>query len=183
MVAWHHWLNGHTCVHAKSLQSCHVGLFANLWTVAHHAPLSTEWEYWSGLPLPSPGESSQPRDWICISCLLHWQAGSLPLAPPGKPMDMSLSKLWETVKDREVGHAAVHGVARCQTRLSDWTKGELQKFPQANSWHYQSISERYKSQKQTLASSPNTHTLSKTCFNNLASNFSFVFQEILGNQI
>ena len=36
-------------------------------------------------------------------------------------MDMSLSKLWETV-DREPWHAAVHGVAKCRTRLSDWTE-------------------------------------------------------------
>ena len=34
-------------------------------------------------------------------------------------MDMSLSKLWKMVKDREAWHAAVHGIEKSQTRLSD----------------------------------------------------------------
>ena len=58
----------------KVLISC-VQLFATPWTVAHQVSLSmgfSRQEYWSGLPFPSPGGSSRPRDWTCISCIGRW---------------------------------------------------------------------------------------------------------------
>ena len=78
-------LRGSAYVRAKSLQSCQT--LCDPWTVAHQAPLSmgfSRQEYWSGLPCPSPGDLPTQGSNPCLVRLLHWQAGSLPLVPPGK---------------------------------------------------------------------------------------------------
>ena len=75
--------------HACSVaQSCLT--LSTLRTVAHQASLYMGFsrrESWSGLHALLHGifltQGSNPR----VLCLLHWQAGSLPLAPLGKPMD------------------------------------------------------------------------------------------------
>ena len=81
-----------------------VGLFANPWAVARQAPLSmgfSKQEYWSGLPCPPPGDlpdpGIKPRTQGSnpgLLCLLHWQAGSLPLVPPGKPFHDCVIRLF-----------------------------------------------------------------------------------------
>ena len=43
-------------------------------------------------------------------------------------MNISLSKVQELVKDREAGHAAVHGAAKSQTQLSDWVELNARKM-------------------------------------------------------
>ena len=53
-------------------------------------------------------------------CLLEWLAQKEPIFID-LTMDMSLSKLKETVKDREAWSAAVRGVAKTRTQLCNWT--------------------------------------------------------------
>ena len=75
----------HACVHAKSLWLCLT--LCNPMNCSPpgssvHGILQARILEW--VVMPSRG-SSRPRDRTHVSCLLGWQAGSLPLVPPGKP--------------------------------------------------------------------------------------------------
>ena len=74
-------------VGAQTLQSCLT--LCDPVDHTHQAPLSMGFprqEYGSGLPFPPPGifltQGLNPR----LVCLLHWEVGSSPLVPPGKPL-------------------------------------------------------------------------------------------------
>ena len=75
-----------TRMHAKSLQLCLTlcdPIDCSPRGSSSHGIFQARILQWVAMPL-SRG-FSQPRYGTCISCLLHWQAGSLPPAPPGKP--------------------------------------------------------------------------------------------------
>ena len=56
-------------------------------------------------------------------------------------MDMSLSKVWEMVKDREAWHAEVHGAAKSQTPLSYWTTTTTGYYQSLIPWEWISLSD------------------------------------------
>ena len=67
--------------------------FATSWTEARQTPLSmgfSQQDYWSGLPFPPPGDLPNPGIEPTPLHLLHWQAGSLPLAPLGSTVTQQL---------------------------------------------------------------------------------------------
>ena len=86
----------------------HVRFFATLWTTACQAPLSmgfSRQEYWSGLPCPTPGNLPDPRIEPSLLCLLHWQVGSLILAPSWVSVQFSHSVVSDSLWPHELEHA------------------------------------------------------------------------------
>ena len=75
------------CVFARLLQSCPTlcePMNYSLPVSSVHGILQARILEW--VAMPSSRGSSGHRDQACVSYLLHWQVGSLPLAPPGKPL-------------------------------------------------------------------------------------------------
>ena len=84
----------HVCERAKSLQSC-----LSLCEPMDCSPLGSSvhgiLQAWilKWVAMPSSRGFSQPCDGTCVSCLLHWQVGSVQLMPPGKP-SLPHSSVW-----------------------------------------------------------------------------------------
>ena len=108
------------CVCVLSHFSC-VRLSVILWTVACQAPLSmgfSRQEYWNGLPCPLQGIF--PNQGLNLSLLypLHWQAGSLPLAPPGKPINQNRPEiLFKQKGDRNTVNSKKESCMRVTSKL------------------------------------------------------------------
>ena len=82
----------------------HMGLSATLWTVAHQNPLGSSVRRYSphkntGVPRPPPGDLPDPGIGSYLFTSLHWQAGSLPLAPSGYYGD---SKFYTTLESNSI---------------------------------------------------------------------------------
>ena len=113
--------------------SC-VQPFVTHWTVVFQAPLSMGFsrrEYWSGLPFPPPRDLPYWGMEPCLLCLQHWQSGSLPLAPSGKPMASMMQWTWTWANFRRQWGTGRPGMLQpmgSQRVRHDWVTEQQQRF-------------------------------------------------------
>ena len=114
--------------------SC-VQPFVTHWTLVRQAPLSmgfSRQEYWSGLPFPTPGDLPYPGMEPCLLRLQHWQSGSLPLAPSGKPMASVMQWIWTWAncfrRQWGTGRPSVLQPMGSQRVRHDWATEQRQHF-------------------------------------------------------
>ena len=104
------WAHTHTHIHIHTHTHTH--------TPAAQSPLNLRLAHVIYLAKKDTGEAY----WSSVCCLVLWGWQRMRwLNSITHSIDMNLSKLQETVKDREAWHAVVHRVTKSWTQLTDWT--------------------------------------------------------------